>query len=106
MPAEHSKPPKIHDEFVRRFPKLGQAWDLMREASAGPLDERTCSLLKLAIAVGALREGAVHSSARKARALGATRAEIEQIVALAASTLGMPATVAVYSWLREPGETG
>ncbi len=91
----------MHDEFVSRFPKLGQAWDLMREAGAGPLDERTATLIKLAVAIGALREGAVHSGARKARALGATAAEIDQIVALAASTVGLPAAVAVYSWLRD-----
>ena len=67
----------------------------------GPLDERTQRLVKLGISIGAMREGAVHSNVRKALAIGVTSEEIMQIVALAASNLGMPATVAVYSWVRD-----
>jgi alkylhydroperoxidase/carboxymuconolactone decarboxylase family protein YurZ len=92
----------MHQQFVRRFPGLGRAWDLVNEqGAAGPLDARTQRLAKLAIAVGALREGAVHSAVRKARDAGVTLAEIEQVVALAASTIGFPASVAVWSWIRE-----
>lgn len=106
-PARAPKAPKLPDppatytSFVARFPKLGQAWDLVHEAgSAGPIDERTCRLLKLALAAGAMREGAVHSAVRKARALGITEEEIEQVVALAAGVLGFPSTVAIFSWIR------
>jgi alkylhydroperoxidase/carboxymuconolactone decarboxylase family protein YurZ len=92
----------MHQQFVRRFPGLGRAWDLVNEqGAAGPLDARTQRLAKLAIAVGALREGAVHSAVRKARDAGVTLAEIEQVVALAASTIGFPASVAVWSWIRD-----
>jgi len=48
--------------------------------------------------MGAMREGAVHSAVRKARAAGVTRADIEQVVALAASTVGFPSAVALHSW--------
>jgi alkylhydroperoxidase/carboxymuconolactone decarboxylase family protein YurZ len=48
-----------------------------------------------------MREGAVHASVRKAVALGITREELEQVVALAAGTIGLPSTVAVWSWLDE-----
>src|SRR3970282_1803413 len=90
---------------VRRFPSLGTAWDLVnQEGGRGPLDEKTQRLLKLAIGIGALREGAVHSGVRKARDAGANLAEMEQVVALAASTIGFPASVAVWSWVR--GEAG
>jgi alkylhydroperoxidase/carboxymuconolactone decarboxylase family protein YurZ len=65
----------------------------------GPLDARTARLVKLGIAIGAMREGAIHSSVRKARAEGITMREIEQVVALAAGTLGLPSTVAVYTWI-------
>lgn len=104
MPAKKktSRPPARHQQFVRRFPRLGEAWDLVNEEGAdGPLDAKTQRLLKLAIAVGALREGAVHSGVRKARDAGATTAEMEQVVALAASTIGLPAAVAAWSWVRE-----
>jgi alkylhydroperoxidase/carboxymuconolactone decarboxylase family protein YurZ len=97
-----SKPPTLHRQFVRRFPHLGEAWDLVNEEGAnGPLDAKTQRLLKLAVAIGALREGAVHSGVRKARDAGATLAEMEQVVALAASTIGLPSAVATWSWVRE-----
>ena len=97
-----SKPPARHREFVRRFPRLGEAWDLVnQEGAAGPLDARTQRLLKLGVAIGAMREGAVHSGVRKAKDAGATLAEMEQVVALAASTIGLPAAVAAWSWVKE-----
>jgi alkylhydroperoxidase/carboxymuconolactone decarboxylase family protein YurZ len=100
--ADLPKPPDAFLEFVRRFPKVGEGWRLVQEAGlAGPLDEKTARLVKLGIAIGSLREGAVHSAVRKAIATGATTAEVEQVVALAASTVGFPSTVAVYTWVRE-----
>jgi alkylhydroperoxidase/carboxymuconolactone decarboxylase family protein YurZ len=96
-----SRPPAAHQLFVRRFPKIGQAWDLVNEGGEGPLDARTQRLVKLGIAIGAMREGAVHSGVRKARDAGASLAEMEQVVALAASTIGFPASVAVWNWVRE-----
>ena len=99
---EQSKPPAAHQSVVRRFPRVGQAWDLVNEEGAvGPLDAKTQRLVKLAIAVGAMREGAVHSGVRKARDAGASTGEIEQVVALAASTIGFPSAVAAWSWMRD-----
>ena len=95
-------PPAAYQTFIKRYPLLGKAWELTGEAgSEGPLDEKAGRLIKLAIAIGAMREGAVHASVRKALALGISQAEIEQVVALAAGTLGMPSTVAVHSWVQE-----
>ena len=75
------KPPETFQAFIARFPKLGQAWEKLAEAGReGPLDPRTERLVKLAVAVGALREGAVHSSVRKALASGITAAEVEQVM--------------------------
>jgi alkylhydroperoxidase/carboxymuconolactone decarboxylase family protein YurZ len=48
-----------------------------------------------------MREGQVHSNVRKALAMGVEREAIEQVVALAAGTLGMPSTVAVFSWVGD-----
>jgi 4-carboxymuconolactone decarboxylase len=97
-----AKPPKAYQGFIKRYPKIGRAWETMREAEEdGPLDDKTARLVKLAAAIGAFREGAVHSAVRKAAASGASRAEIEQVIALAASTLGFPATVAVDTWVQE-----
>jgi alkylhydroperoxidase/carboxymuconolactone decarboxylase family protein YurZ len=97
-----SKPPTAHRQFVARFPDIGRAWDLVNhEGATGPLDVRTQRLAKLAIAIGALREGAVHSAVRKARDAGMSLAEMEQVVALAASTIGFPASVAVWRWIKD-----
>ena len=98
--TDTSKPPKTYDSFVTDFPKLGQAWDLMREAEEqGPFDARMVRLLKLAIAVGAAKEGAVHSCVRKALKAGCSHAEIKHVAAIAASTIGLPPAVAAYSWI-------
>jgi len=100
--GSRSKPPKTYDAFVERYPKIGQAWESIRaEESAGPLEGKVARLVKLGVAVGSMREGAVHSAVRKARSAGASREEIEHVIALAASTIGLPSTVAVFSWARD-----
>ncbi len=100
--ANLPKPPDMFVEFTQRFPKLAEAWRLAQEAGGvGPLDEKTARLVKLGVAIGNMREGAVHSAVRKALASGVTREEVEQVIALAATTLGFPSAVAVYSWVRD-----
>lgn len=95
-------PPQKFREFVERFPLLALAWEALHDAGAeGPLDARTVRLAKLAVAIGAGREGAVRASVRKAIAAGISAAEIEQVIALSAATIGMPAAVAAYSWSRD-----
>lgn len=105
--ADMQKPPRAFEEFSEVFPKLREAWDIMGDASSdGPLDEKMQRLVKLGIAIGAMREGAVHASARKALGMGITVDELHQVVALAASTIGMPSTVAVYTWIRDVSQLG
>lgn len=102
MAEQLPKPPRAFEEFSAAFPKLREAWDLLGEAAeAGPLDPKTARLVKLAVAIGAMREGAVHSSVRKAIALGITAEEMNQVVAAASSIIGMPSSVAVWTWLRD-----
>ena len=87
---------------MQRFRKVGEAWELVGEAGReGPLDEKTARLIKLAVSIGMMREGAVHSAVRKAIAAGVTREELDQVVALGASSIGFPATVAIFSWIEE-----
>ena len=100
MANRDPKAPKAYEEFVKQYPKLDEAWQAIHDAGRdGPLDERTARLVKLGIAIGAMREGAIHSSVRKALAMGIGKREIDQVVALAAGTLGLPSTVAVYTWV-------
>jgi alkylhydroperoxidase/carboxymuconolactone decarboxylase family protein YurZ len=97
-----TKPPKAFRDFTARYPRLGDAWDAVRQAEVeGPLGEKMRRLVKLGIAVGAMRQGAVSSAARKARAAGASDDEVYQVIALAASTLGFPSAVAVFTWIDQ-----
>jgi alkylhydroperoxidase/carboxymuconolactone decarboxylase family protein YurZ len=96
-----NEPPIAYQNFVHRFPGLAKAWDATSNAGAsGPFSEKQIRLIKLAIAVGAMREGAIRSSVRKAVAMGVTQKELDQVVSLAAGTLGFPSTVAVFSWME------
>jgi len=100
--ASMPKPPRAYQEFIKKYPQLGQAWELIGQAGRqGPLDDRTIRLIKLAVALGAMREGAVHASVRKAKAMGIPASEVEQVIALAAGTLGLPSTVACWTWVRD-----
>jgi alkylhydroperoxidase/carboxymuconolactone decarboxylase family protein YurZ len=100
--SSEPKPPKAFKAFTEKYPRLAEAWDLIHEEGRdGPLDAKTARLIKLGVAIGALRQGAVHSGVRKARAMGVTAEELEQVVALAAGTLGMPSTVAAFCWVRD-----
>jgi 4-carboxymuconolactone decarboxylase len=102
MSEDSAKPPETYEAFVTRFPRLAAAWEQLGVAGdEGPLDERTVRLVKLGVAIGAMREGAVHASVRKALAAGIPREAIEQVIAAAAPTIGLPAAVAIYSWIRE-----
>jgi len=96
------KAPKRYRNFVKRYPGLARAWDSINEAgAAGPLDKRTQRLVKMAAAMGAMREGAVRSGARKAAAEGIPLAEIEQLIPLVAGIVGLPSSVACWGWVRD-----
>ncbi|MEK6602474.1 MAG: carboxymuconolactone decarboxylase family protein, partial [Candidatus Binatota bacterium] len=58
-------------------------------------------LVKLAMAIGAKMEGAVHSHTRKALEAGATPREIRHLVLLGLTTLGFPSTIAALSWVED-----
>lgn len=95
------KLPQTFQRFAARFPELAAAHQAMGDASAaGPLDAKTCELVKIGICVGAQLESALRSHVRKARQAGATEAEVEQAIVQAMSTIGFPPTVAAWSWAQ------
>ena len=100
--ADLPSPPQAYQEFTDRFPGLADAWELIGEAGTqGPLEDPALRLLKLAIAVGAMSRGAIRASVRKARALGISRRAVEQVVALGAGTIGLPASIEAYRLVQE-----
>lgn len=95
-------PPKTYERFVERYPKLDKAWELIGETGReGPLDDKTIRLVKLAIAMGAMSGGQTRSGVRKALDAGVSRDEIEQVVALAAGTLGLGYAAGLFQWASE-----
>ena len=95
--------PGWYETQRRRYPRVLESYESLGEACrrAGPLDEKTASLVKLAIAVGARLEGAVHSHVRRSVEAGATMEECRHVVLLATTTLGFPSMMAALSWLED-----
>jgi len=100
--------PKPYRQFQAQFPEVARAYDALGEAAhgGGPLDERTRRLVKLSMAIAGGHEGAVHAQTRRALESGVTSAEIYHVLLLALTSLGFPATVAAYTWVKDilPGE--
>lgn len=96
------KLPGTFKQFIARFPQLGDAHEQIAQAAlkAGPLDEKTCLLVKVGICVGADMESALKANIRKAMQAGATEAEIEQVIVQAMNTVGFPSTVKAWSWAK------
>lgn len=95
--------PSPYQHFQDQYPELWKAYDQLGAAvhQAGPLDEKTRALVKLAIAVGNRSEGATHSHTHKALEAGATAQEIRQVVFLAMPTIGFPNMMAALTWVDD-----
>ena len=100
--SEESLPP-IVASIAREHPDVWEAYSRLGEATeaAGPLDAKTIRLVKLALAVGAGRQGPTHSHARRGLKQGLTPAELRQVALLAIPSLGWSAGVAGLSWIND-----
>lgn len=89
--------------FANDYPAIWETYTALGKSvsEAGDIDARTRRLLKIALAVGANSEGAVHSHVRQAREEGISDADVRQVVLLAITTLGFPAAMAAYSWVND-----
>ncbi len=94
--------PKRYVRFFEEFPEVGKAYENYGEsvANAGPLDEKTRCLIKLAMSFGSRLEGGAKSHAHKALLAGATADELRHAALLAAPTLGFPHMMACLSWVE------
>lgn len=95
--------PKAVNQFRKRHPKVWKAFNELGERchEAGPLDEKSRRLVKLAMSIGAGLEGATHSALRSARKAGVTADEIDHVAVLAISTLGLPAATRAMTWISD-----
>jgi 4-carboxymuconolactone decarboxylase len=94
--------PDIFKQFVEDYPELLKVHKQLGAlcAEAGPLDEKTKQLVQLGIAVGAQSKGGVRSHARQAKDVGASDKEIFHAVIVSTSSVGFPAMIAAYGWVR------
>ncbi|APE30735.1 carboxymuconolactone decarboxylase [Halomonas aestuarii] len=85
------------------YPEVWEAYAALGKACAesGPLDARTRRLVKLALAVGARSEGAVHSHVRRGLEEGESGEALKQVAMLAIPTLGLPSGVAALTWIED-----
>ena len=90
-------------KVARAYPAVWQAYAALGKAAteAGPLDERTRRLVKLALSIGASSEGAVHSHTRRAVEEGLSKKELKQVALLAIGTLGLPQAVKGLTWIED-----
>lgn len=95
--------PQPYLDFQQKYAEVWQAYDQLGAAvhAAGPLDEKSRALVKLALAIGVQREGAVHAHVRKLVELGVSAEEIRQVALLAIPTLGFPTTMAALTWIDD-----
>ena len=90
-------------DFKDAYPDVWKAFTRLGDRchAAGPLDERSRRLVKVALAIGAGLEGGTHSAVRNALATGVSPDEVRHVVVLAATTLGLPATVRGWTWVND-----
>jgi 4-carboxymuconolactone decarboxylase len=95
--------PKIYVAFHGAHPVVAEAFDELGRATeqAGPLDARTQRLVKVALAVGSLSEGAVRSNARKALGAGDTAADLRHVALIVITSCGFPTAIAGLGWIEE-----
>ena len=95
--------PRPYENFMKTYPEIWNAYDRLGGLvhDAGPLDKKQRELTKLAMAIGARLEGAVHSHTRRALEQGAKPPEIYHVVLLGLTTVGFPRTIAALTWVEE-----
>ena len=98
-----NQPPKHFTKFSNDYPDVAKAYNQLGKAvhNAGPLDEKTRALIKIAISGGSKSEGGFHAHVRKARNLGVSYEEIRHVALLSTPTIGFPNMMALMSWIDD-----
>ena len=95
-------------DFSQRYPDVWERYGALGEAcaGAGPLDDRTRRLIKLALGIAVRSEGAVHAHVRQALEAGMQAEELRQVAVLAIPSVGFPQAVAGLSWINDIVDKG
>jgi len=98
-----SAPPRSWQRVAWKYPDVVAAYDTLSTVcrQAGPLDESTVALVKLAVSVGCGAERTVHSHAKKALRAGVDPEALRQIALVALPTIGLPSALDALRWIDE-----
>ena len=82
---------------------MAAAYDELSEVCrrAGPLDEQTVALAKLAVSVGGTIDRTVHIHAKKALRAGVSPEALRQVALVAVPTIGLPRAMDALRWIDE-----
>lgn len=96
-------PPSGAGALAETYPEVWDSYGALGKACAesGPLAADVRRLVKLALAIGARSEGAVHSHSRRGLEEGVNPEALRQVAILAIPTLGLPAAVAGMAWIND-----
>lgn len=95
--------PAAAGSFAADNPEVWDAYAALGKAcsEAGPIDDETKRLVKLALAIGAGSEGAVHSHTRRGLEAGMDPETLRHVGVLAVPTLGFPQAMAGITWIQD-----
>jgi alkylhydroperoxidase/carboxymuconolactone decarboxylase family protein YurZ len=95
--------PTEYKDIEHKYPEIARVHHQMADLchAAGPLDERSRRLIKLAAAMGAGIKGAVKSHARRALRIGVRPEELRHAAILTSTTIGFPSMVGALRWVEE-----
>ena len=95
--------PEFLQKVVDRYPEVWTSYGELSRAleSVTGLDAKSQRLVKLGIAIGAGRQGAVHSHTKKCKKAGWTEAELYHTALLAITTIGWSGAIAALSWIDD-----
>jgi AhpD family alkylhydroperoxidase len=95
--------PRSWQRLAEEYPEVVAAYDTLSEAcrGAGPLDESTAALVKLAVSVGNGAARTVHAHAKKALRGGAAPEALRQVALVALPTIGLPAALDALRWIDD-----
>ena len=95
--------PESIKRFKGAFPKSWELYAGLEDScyQEGPLDEKTCRLIKAAVTASAEHERACKVHVQKALEAGATREEVYHALLMLLTSRGFPAVVKALQWAEE-----
>jgi alkylhydroperoxidase/carboxymuconolactone decarboxylase family protein YurZ len=101
--AGDRKTPRSWKRFAARYPAVAAAYDNLSDIcrSAGPLDEQSVALAKLAVSVGGSIDRTIHIHTKKALRAGVSPDALRQVALIAMPTIGLARALDALRWIEE-----